>query len=247
MSDTPVLHRQLDRCDVCGVKTHRHKLVRTQVRWLQPQSENQFLYSSYNSAFWTADDASSGNTSIGTKGDLARTTVSAASVVSLLNGTATWDTSTTLTSAAVDVSSMTNLCMSFHVGPQQDSTTPELTVSSGYFAQTKVTKTGKSGDKIWWTVPVADLIGSAAAVTFFVTITATGNYWLDDFQLEDATSPGEFIATTGAASSYSVDTALMSVRKVCPNCRERLLNTTGVYRPYGSSIEDPIPMDQQEM
>ena len=42
---------QLDRCEVCGNKTHRSNLVRTQVEFLRVKSENYFTYSYYDGSY----------------------------------------------------------------------------------------------------------------------------------------------------------------------------------------------------
>jgi len=252
MGRPPILHRQLDRCDVCGTKIHKHKLVRTQVRFVQPESENQFLYSSYDDTFWTATEAVANYNSIGTRGDKTRVHIANDNTLSMIDGVATWDTAAKLSAAITDVSGMTNVCMSVHVGAHQASLTPSVTLSAGYVASdssvvTMVTRASKSAQRVFWTLPVASLTSDTSATVFWFAASSSGDYWLDDFQLEDDTSPGEFLATSGTAESYGVDTALMTVRKVCPSCRERLLKTTAIYTQHRSPVSEPIPMATQEV
>ena len=78
---------QLDRCEVCGNKTHRSNLVRTQVEFLRVKSENYFTYSYYDGSYWVVDTAVDASTiSFGTQLDETRLSLADDNTFSTTNG-----------------------------------------------------------------------------------------------------------------------------------------------------------------
>ena len=58
-------------------------------------------------------------------------------------------------------------------------------------------------------------------------------------QLEkDTTIPGQFVPTSGATVSR-IDATQMTVRKVCPNCLERILSKS---ERYAKTDESPVDL-----
>lgn len=90
MSDLPVIHRQLDRCDICGCKTHKKDLVRTNVYWGDVESSNRLTYSSYDSSAWACNGTDKGVVSFGPRSDKAETSVDSDGNVTVVNGSQTW-------------------------------------------------------------------------------------------------------------------------------------------------------------
>jgi hypothetical protein len=108
----------LDRCDVCGNKEHRKRLVKTQVRYLQPDGSNYLPYSSYNSSLWTCDAINRSTVTTGVHADVSRVGVDADNDPTYVSGTQTWEGSGTYRqqTTAVDVSGLTNFTVSAAMG-----------------------------------------------------------------------------------------------------------------------------------
>ncbi len=219
---------------------------------MQAECSNLLLYSGYDSTYWTASiSPASVSDSFGTRCDFTRVSVSLDNTTSVINGVTTWESTGRFESAAVDVSSLTDVCFSVVVGPHQESTSPELIITAGYTDAsssdtTLVTRTTKSSERVWWSRPIGDIVDNTSALQFWFNVASTGKYWWDDAQVEDAENPGEFIKTTSASVVYDTDTPLMTVRKVCPRCRERLLRTSAIYTNHTASVDAPVPMEHQE-
>ena len=259
------LARQLDRCDVCGKKIHRHRLVRTNMRFLQPAGSNYFAYSSYSSSYHSCSASDVSTITIGPHADKSRTRVDTDNTVSYVDGTQTWSGSGTFrTTTSVDVSSLTNFTVSAAIGQQLSwssnvASASDLTVAMGLCdgdgnnKALQRTFTGVNAmQRLWFTMAVADiespLSSSGIYVYFTVTIDGTDYWFIDDISLEgDKTSPDQFITTSGTAKTSQTATKKMTMVKVCSSCREPLLLESEQFgRPFEEE-EPPIGVDFQEI
>jgi hypothetical protein len=129
--------------------------------------------------------------------------------------------------------------------------------TSGATTQTLRTVTNvRSGQHIWAKLDISDLDSSISSddVYFWATITLdstpTGTYkvWFDWLQVEkNATRPGAYISTSGAAIDYATPKKLMTVIKVCPKHRERLTLESEQWGRPRRETELPVPSDIQEV
>ena len=253
-----------DFCEICEKYVPRMELVRTNVRFLQPQGMNLFAYSSYNSSGWTADNDPVGQYSIGVNATRALARVNddddwpttQYNTVTEYGGSWTWeDSPVSIVSSAVDVSSYSSITFRCSAGLYHGNVTNALTLVMGYTAdgqdkQQQGSWTIKSSEEPWFTLNISELESpySASALQLYITATCDGMWWVDNFQLDSGTSPGNFIRTSGAAKTYATEGTLLTVRKVCPKCRERLLTTSRTYEGVGSEeMPQSIPSDMQEV
>ncbi len=260
-----VLGRQLDFCDVCGQVQHRKDLARTQVRFRMPTAQNYFTYSEYNSSLWSCDATDAGKISIGSsnanecrfKVPFAETAAGSYATLTETGGAQTWTGAGTFRSnTAVDVSGATNITISAYAGPHQYNTDPETTFAMGLCDSSGANKSAqrswtiKGNMRIWFTMAVADIaspLSSSTAYFYIAATPATGkDWWIEDLQLaKDVTSPGTFIQTNG--STYdTTQTTRMTVRKVCEDCCEPLLNSSTGVAPGRVDVEQPISVQTQE-
>lgn len=258
MNKPPVIGRQLDRCDVCGKKTHKIDLVRTQVDCLAAAASNYLTYSSYNSSGWTADTMSaSSSTSIGCYADRSRVSVSDGNVSTGILGPTTWDGAGTLRStSSIDASSWTRMVFAVDVGPYERETDPEMTFllglcdSDGSNKEQQASFTTKGSVRAWFVLDVADIPSGkdSSALYFYVATASTNEWWADRMQVsKNLLRPGTFAPTSGS-SVDRVDTRVMTMRKVCKKCYEPLLSRTDRYnREPEQRTDEPIYVDMQEI
>lgn len=249
--------RQLDRCDVCGKKTHKVDLVRTQVEFLAAAGSNYLSYSSYNATGWsTSGLTDKGVISIGPYADRARVSISDGNTATEILGSQTWSGDGHLyTASSVDVSSWTSLVFAADVGPYHRSDNRDLTIilstcdASATVEDTLGTWAINSDTRVWATINIASMTRDSSALYLRLDVTpGTGEYWwADRFQLEkNATRPGTFVPTSGSTVDR-VDTPSVTMRKVCPSCRERVLSKTNRYgRGVENRTDDPIAVHNQE-
>ena len=247
--------RQLDRCDVCGVKIHKQDLVRTNMSFLGVAGSNYIQQSSYAPG-WLCDAAAAGTISSGPYADRMRIVVSDDNTSTESFGVQTWDGAGTFYGLGADVSSWTRFVFSADVGPYDRETSPETTFTIGLIDTDGTNKEVQrtiitSGSlRVWFAMDVADITAtkSASAIRPYIATATTNKWWVDRLQLEkDVTRPGTFIPTLGS-SVDRVDTPLMTVRKVCSNCREPLLSKTEQYSKIAEQrTEEPISLDIQEI
>jgi hypothetical protein len=228
----PAVAGQLDRCEVCGNKMHRSKLVRTQVEWLYPAHENAFTNSSYDGTYWVCDATDASTISWGNRCDNVRYVINDDLTTSILNGVQTWTGDGTFrctTAPTTGAATTDNVIFSCHIGPNELNATPEMTVvlgdcdTDGNNKTVKKTFTISGTTKVWfsWT-------GAEAALgqgCYYVQVTNDDDWWIDELQLEtssDSTSPGTFVKTAGTAVSATAEAANISTRIVCPSCFETL-------------------------
>ncbi len=261
------IHRQLDRCDVCGKKIHRKDLVRTQARYNRPQGNNYFLYSSYDGSFWVNDGNSTLQTQamgLGPDSEDARVKIASDNTTTQIRGSKTFllDTSPsiTYTASSTDISSFTSFVFGVYVGQYHANADPAvLTVEIGncdatienLYALREVTT--RSGRHVWASANIADLnLGvTPATAYFYVRVSATSSedfyYWIDWMQLEkNASRPGAFISTSGSALDYTTDKKMMTSVKVCNRCKEQLTTESERGRPR-QEAEPPIYDEFQEV
>ena len=258
---------QLDRCDVCGDKMHRKDLVRTQVEFLDKKAENYLGMSSYDGTYWVCDGVDEGSVSYGTRADNARLTLSDANVLSYINGVQTWSGTGTMrsTSATVNLSANGSITFSAHVGPHEQNTSPSMTVelgianSDGTSTQLIKTWTINTMTRVWFTelksVLTAYALGPGGdAWYFYVKVTNAGKWWIDELQMEsntDSGTPEVFVASTGAGRTYvsnTADRSLLTQRKVCASCSERILSKSERFgRTDESPIDEPVETWAQEI
>ena len=250
---------QLDRCDVCGIKTHRKDLVRTSVEFLDFKSENFFYYSSYDGSYWVVDDAAdAGSISYGNRMDHARTQVpidqpTAVGGMSLINGVQTWtgDGLVRMTEQTLPAAFTTTLIVSAQIGPHEENTTPDMTVAMGVLdkdtpanRQAVRTWTIDGMTRVWFSelASVLDSYGygttivsgvSSTQQSYYFDVTCTGKWWINEIQLEantDLGTPETFVPTnTGTYYATTSDTTGISSRKVCPRCFEYVFKRSEIY------------------
>ena len=255
------LPHQSDRCDVCGSRTRKIDLVRTNVDFLAAAGSNYFLYSSYNSSFWTVDTAvDAGLISIGPFADNARIVIGDDNSRTEAYGSQTWTGSGVLRSTtAVDASTWTSLVFAADIGPYQRETSPSTTFTLGLCDSDGSNKeqlsswTVTGNQRAWYTLNIADVPAgkSAAALYFYVSVVALGKkWWIDRIQLiKDAVSiNSEAFVPTAGGSADRVDTPMMTVRKVCRDCFEKpRLRSEQYNREAEQRTEDPVAVDIQEV
>jgi hypothetical protein len=199
----PATAWQLDRCDVCGDKMHRRKLVRTQVEFLQPAyQENFFSYSSYDGTYWVVDTAAdAGSISFGNRADNARTTLTDFTTVGYTNCVQTWTGDGTMraATATVAVGSTAILTFSAQVGPNERNTSPDMTVAVGI---TNNDGSVKQVIKTWTINTMTRVYCQEISSTlndyglgdddnqhfFYIEVTNDGKWWIDELQLEAGTN-----------------------------------------------------------
>ena len=257
----PALGFQLDRCDVCGDKIHRSRLVRTQVEFLEKAGNNYVIQSSYDNSYWTTNDtADLGGISIGQNADWQRLSLSDDNVLTELRGAETFSTTKMIytTAATDDLTSWDNMVFSAEVGPYHRSTTPSISVVLGVYNIGTLgslfplkTWTINTQTRVWWTATPAAVLAAGAALTtvgFYIAVTGS-SWWADRMQLDkDATIPGQFVGTSGAVVDNSADQQLLTQRKVCKNCIERILSKSNRFgRTDESPVADPVGTWAQEI
>lgn len=260
----PVLALQLDRCDVCGNKVHRGDLVRTQVEFLDKKAENYFNYSSYDGTYWVVDSASdAGLISYGNRCDNVRLTFDADYNESYLNGVQTWEGNGTMRSTTVSPSlaDATVVVFSAQVGPNEQNTSPDMTVAVGICNSDG---TSKQAIKTWTINTTTRVYLSETASTlhsygldtnnqfyFYIQVTNAGDWWVDELQLEANPTdsvPEVFVRASGTLVSNQSDRTLMTQRKVCPNCAELILSKSERFgRTDESPIDEPVETWAQEI
>ena len=247
--------RQLDRCDVCGIKIHKHDLVRTNMAFLASAGNNYIQQSSYASG-WLCDASDAGTISSGSYADRMRIVVSDDNTRTESFGVQTWDGAGTFYGLGADISSWTSFVFAADVGPYDRETSPEMTFTLGLIDsdgnnpvvyRTVITA---GSTRAWFTLNIADLPAgkTAAALYPYVATTSTNKWWVDRLQLEkDVVKLGTFVPTLGS-SVDRIDTRMMTVRKVCPDCREPLLSKTERHGKLAEQrTEEPIALDIQEI
>jgi len=251
----PSLARQLDRCDVCGIKIHRDELVRTQVEFMLGEGSNYIVQSSYDGSHWTTDDdADLGGISLGPYLDNQRLSVAEDGTITELNGAETFSTTKMIytTVACDDPSSWSSMVFSCEAGPYHRSTTPETVFTFGVYNIGDTANlfqmkswTTSSQRRIWWTATPSEVQAAGATLsTLGFYIVGTGSsWWADCFQLEkNVTKPGNFIQTSGSTIDRT-ESSSMTVRKVCPRCIEPILSKS---QQFGRPNEVPVAMPVAE-
>jgi hypothetical protein len=224
-----VIHRRLDRCDLCGRKEHREYLRMALLDNIQLEGENYFPYSGYSSLGWTCDATDAGTISYGPTNNFLYWYDD--DNVQHELGTQTWTNAGTFrTNVAVNASGWTHICVAHEVGRYQTSA-GALTMTAGLCDSVGgvVTTSGswdiRGNKRIWYVVTVSDLVGvNLSSLYFYVAATPATDesWWVADSQCEkDVLKPGQFIETVGAAVSRDADTPTTSMVKVCPQCRYR--------------------------
>lgn len=244
---------QLDRCEVCGDKMHRRNLVRTQVEFLRPKSENYFSYSSYDGTYWVVDDAvDAGLISFGTQLDETRLALADDNTFSVVGGIQTWTGNGTIRTETLspNLDTSGDVVFSLEFGPNYRNTSPSSTVvlgvcnSDGSVKQAVKTYTDVSGSsRLWFSEDAGTLIGyglgSGNQFYFYAQVTNAGNWWIDRLQLEKNppnSVPGPFEKTSGTLVSNQSDTQMVTSRKVCADCFENVLKKS---EQYGKTSEPP--------
>ena len=259
----PALALQLDRCDVCGDKYHRGDLVRTQVEFLDKKAENFFSYSSYDGTYWVCDGVDEGSVSYGNRCDNARTTLGSDNVVGYINGVQTWSGTGTMRMASLSLASAgtSTLVISAQVGPHEQNPSPSMTVelgvtnSDGSVTQAIKTWTISETTRVWFAALASDLeaygLGSGTAQYYYIKVTNAGKWWIDEMQYEANTIgsiPEVFVRTSGTYVSNQSDQTMMTQRKVCSRCQERILSKSERFgKTDESPIADPVETWAQEI
>jgi len=239
---------QLDRCQVCGDKYHREDLVRTQVDTMIAESENYLNFSSYDGSYWVCDAVDEGLIAYGNHEDEARTSLSDDNVITVVNGVQCWSGDgifrATVTSPNVNPNSY--VTFSAQVGANDDSTTPNMSVSLGIYKsdvsvfEEQILWQFNGCRRVYFTelasvlqaYDLGDQPGSRGFF-FYIKVENDGEWWVDELQMEvgpvPEARPGVFLKTTGAVSSVSVDTPTSTTRVVCPDCFELVFRKSQKY------------------
>jgi hypothetical protein len=203
----PAIAWQLDRCDVCGDKYHRKDLVRTQVEFLRMKAENFFLYSSYNSSYWTVDDASDvTSTTVATYGnrcDNVRLSLDDSNNLTYINSPKVWEGNGTVRISDISgdgyMTESSDVTVSFVFGPHEQNTSPSSTVAIGVCASDgsskNVLKTYtdvSTVTRLWVNAEVATLaatgVGDNSGTNWrfywYFQVTNAGKWWWDEAQRE---------------------------------------------------------------
>jgi len=262
------IHRQLDRCDICGKKIHRKDLVRTQARYNRPQGNNYFQYSSYDGTFWTNDGNCTLQTQamgLGPDSEDARVKIASDNTTTEIRGSKTFllDTSPAViyTASSTDISAYTSFVFGVYVGQYHANEDPAvLTVEIGNCDSTAANLyelkevTTRSGKHVWISANIVDLDSNVdtSATYWYVKVSATSSedfyFWIDWMQLEkDATRPGAFISTNGAAIDYTTDSKRLTTVKVCNRCKEQLTRESQKRGRPRVEVEQDIDNEFQEV
>lgn len=262
------IHRQLDRCDICGRKVHIKDLVRTEFNYLRPAGTNYFDYSYYDGTFWVEDGnitQQSGDWCVGPDGEDARVKISLDNTTTEVYGSKTFllDSSPAIiyTASSVDISGWTNFCLGVYVGQYHQNEDPaEISVEIGNCnsdastTYSLATRTTRSMRHCWVTANVADLDSNVdpSSTYWYVKITASSDedfyFFIDWMQLEkDAARPGAFISTAGATEDLAAETRVWRVQKTCKRHREPLFIDSEKYGRPRQEVELPIDYESQEI
>ena len=259
----PALALQLDRCDVCGDKYHRNDLVRTQVEFLDKKAENFLSYSSYDGTYWVCDAVDEGSVSYGNRCDNVRTALDSDNDIGYINGVQTWSGNGTMRMATISLGSASTsmLVFSVQVGPHEQNTSPSMTVelgitdTEGIVTQAIRTWTISETTRVWFAALSGDLeayaLGSGSEEYYYIKVTNAGKWWIDEMQLEANTVgsiPEVFVRVNGTYASNQSDRTLMTQRKVCSSCSERILSKSERFgKTDESPIADPVETWAQEI
>lgn len=261
------IHRQLDRCDVCGKKIHRKDLVRTQVRYNRPEGNNYFPYSYYDGTFWVTDGRCSlhtENMGWGPDSEDFRAKIGSDNTVTEIKGAKTFllvSSPSVIYSGGVDISSFTSFVFGIYVGQYHANADPAiLTVTIGNcdaWGESQYplrSVTTLSGRHIWVYAKIADLDPNVTPATayFYAKVAATSSedfyFWIDWMQLEkNAIRPGSFINTNGEALSYTTEAKRLTTAKVCNRCKEQLTRESQKRGRPRVETEIDIEMENQEV
>lgn len=247
-------------CDYCGDWVAMSTLVRKRMRWLQPQGRNDFPYSEYDGTnFWVCGATYDGRTSIGTNAMAAHAIVNADNTVTNVDGSPTFTGSGTIRSTdATDISAWTSFVMAAEVGTHQQSQS-SLTIvlglanSDGSVLTPLRTFTSRGNKRrVWVTANIADLGAYATSTAYFyitTTVSVAGSKWfIDSMQLEkDATTPGQYVKTTGAATTYATDAMAEGMLVVCPKCRMPLVPRSKLRGIPHTEPQPIIPIMNEEV
>ena len=254
---------QLDRCQVCGNKMHRDKLVRTQVEWLYPAHENYFEQSRYDGTFWVCDATDAGSISWGNRCDNVRYRINDDNTTTIVNGVQTWTGDGTFRCTSIPVAiwvSDRHVIFSCQIGPNDLNESPEMTVVLGDCDTSGNNKTAKKTFTISGTTRVSfDWLGSEATSwyadslaegCYYIDVTNDGDWWVDELQLEvepNRTTPGVYVGTSGTAVGATAESAMVSTRVVCPKCFEMVFKKSEKYgRVSEAPTDDPVADYTQE-
>jgi hypothetical protein len=138
---------------------------------------------------------------------------------------------------------------------------PDMTVvlgvtnDDGSVKQAVKTYTINTITRVWFTENASTLIdyglGTGNQQYYYIEVTNDGKWWIDEMQLESEAPreiPGVFARTNGARSFSSSDSTQLTSRKVCSNCRERILSKSERFgRTDESPVDEPVETWAQEI
>lgn len=106
--------------------------------------------------------------------------------------------------------------------------------------------------QVFFSLDTADIASplSSSSVYCYVDVATDGWWYLDDAQLEFDTqddTPGTWRHARGSSSTQTTEERKMSVRKVCPHCREQLQKFSENKGRPRVDWEPEIPSDMQEV
>ena len=240
-------------CEVCGKWVPRVTLARMAHDTLQLEGANYLPHSSYIATHWACDGIGAGAISLGVNGN-ARLKVFEDNTTTVLYGCQTWQGDGTLrTTTPVDASAWTRVCFWGEIGPQEAST-PDLIVAAGICASDGTAKEEKAAwairghRRVWFSVLASSVVQPLDDLYFYYEVTPStdGQWWADEFAVNDLEIPGHFLRTGRAAVSYTKDTALRVTVITCKECREPVFSKD-IRRGSGRKETDPpIPTEVWE-
>jgi len=255
----------LDRCESCGDVVERNQLVRMRRKYKQPAGHNLFTYSNYNSSGWTASTSATAYQSAGCHPDSRRITYNDSNTATVKNPVSVWksgydtDIGTWIYSAGVVHAA--NFYYRFSVvigqyerGTVDDAITVRLGAKSGSDFSSLASYTLRGGSKLFWLAPTTQ--GTAGTIYWAINVlrdtTQDIYWWFEHAQLETSTTtpfsgpPLHYIETTGTAKTYTTDTVLQTVAKVCPSCRERIVEDYELRGIPRTEPDEAIPFGGSE-
>jgi hypothetical protein len=236
---------------------------------------NQLLYSRFNDPYWTCTSTLAGMVAVGVEdtrvkyepydygyvpqGDqyLVRPGSTSGESHSIVNAAPAWiGPGTFRTTNAIQVGSWESVMFAIWVGFEQTDIhahgVAEVGVcdGGGTYPQAIATFDVVGSRFVWGTIPVSKLDPALGGlVSPYVTYTPETNYcwWFtDDAQLEDATMPGIYYQTNGAAIVTTGDRWIRTVASTCPRCREKLFDLGKLRGKPRQETDRMIPHEKLE-
>lgn len=266
--------RRIGQCQICKRWVRRNTLrMMPHDRLVPGPGANHLLYSRYNDPYWTCSSTLAGMTSVGVEDTRVKyepydygyvqqdpnTLLGDAAGEShtVVNAAPSWiGTGVLYTSAGIDVSTWSSVTFAIWVGYSQGDVhslaTSRIGIYNSYAGyQLNFGTFDVVGSRfVWGTVPVSEIPSAAMTdirpFVWFYTATTDCEWWSDDAQMEDATKPGIYYQTNGAAVVTTGDQWIRTVASTCPRCREKLFDLGKLRGKPRQEVDKMIPHEKLE-